>query len=326
MIQYLKDRRFLLIMLGAFIIVYAAVFYLYKLPLSSVLYAALLCAVIGLLFALADYLRYRRKHKALTQMKSGIGFSGEDLPEGDNAIEKDCLDLLHAAIEERRLLCARSEQEKAEIVDYFTLWAHQIKTPISAMHLILQDEDSEQSRELEAQLFVTEQYVEMVLAYLRMRSESTDYVLKQSRLDDIIRQAVRKYASMFIRKSIGLELLPITAEVLTDEKWLCFAVEQILSNAVKYTNNGSVHIYTEDETTLVIRDTGIGIAPEDLPRVCEKGFTGYNGRQDKRASGIGLYLTRQVLEKLGHGISIRSELGMGTTVRIDVSSRRVTPN
>ena len=313
-------------MLCCFILVFVAVFSLYQLPLSVVLYAALFCAVIAFLFGMADYLRFRCKHKALTEQNAGITFSVDELPEAVNQIERDYAALLGAVAEDRRLLATRFEWEKAEIVDYYTLWAHQIKTPISAMHLILQGEDSAQSRELSAQLFMTEQYVEMVLAYLRMGSDSSDYVLKEYDLAGIVKQAVRKYAPMFIRKKISLELQPIKAEVLTDEKWLCFAIEQILSNAVKYTNQGAVSVYTENETTLVIRDTGIGIAPEDVPRVFEKGFTGYNGRADKRASGIGLYLTKQVLSKLGHGITIQSELEVGTTVRIELSVERLMPN
>ncbi len=325
-VPYLKAKQMLLIMLGCFILAFAAVFSLYELPLSVVLYAALFCVVIGLLFGLYDYLSFCHKHKALTELKAGIVFSVDGLPQATNRIERDYGDLLMAVTEDKRRLVSASEREQAEIIDYFTLWAHQIKTPISAMRLVLQGEDSEQSHELEAQLFTTEQYVEMVLAYLRMGSDSTDYVLKEYGLDGIVKQSVRKYAPMFIRKQISLELQQMGVNVLTDEKWLCFAVEQILSNAVKYTNQGSVSVYPENGTTLVIHDTGIGIAPEDLPRVFEKGFTGYNGRADKRASGIGLYLTKQVLSKLGHGITIQSELDTGTTVRIELSAKRLVPN
>ena len=115
-----------------------------------------------------------------------------------------------------------------------------------------------------------------------------------------------------------MELEPISSRVLTDEKWLCFVIEQLLSNAIKYTDAGSVHIYTEGTDTLVIQDTGIGIAPEDLPRIWEKGFTGYNGRVEQRASGLGLYLVKHSLDRLGHRISIVSQVGLGTTVRIDL--------
>ena len=190
------------------------------------------------------------------------------------------------------------------------------------MRLILQNNETEEYHELQAQLFKIEQYVEMVMAYLRVGSDSTDFLLKEYELEDMVKQTVRKYAPMFIRKKISVKLGQLKYKVLTDEKWLCFAIEQILSNAIKYTNKGYILIDTENETTLVISDTGIGISPEDLPRICEKGFTGYNGRTDKRASGIGLYLTKQILTKLGHRISFESQIGKGTKVRIDMDSSK----
>lgn len=154
----------------------------------------------------------------------------------------------------------------------------------------------------------------MVLSYLRLDGGSNDFVLREYNLEPIVRQAVRKYAPLFIRKKISLELGSLPCRVLTDEKWLCFVIEQLLSNALKYTSKGKISIYMADETTLVIEDTGIGIAPEDLPRICEKGYTGYNGRTDKKATGIGLYLCKRILTKLSHTLTIRSEVGKGTTV------------
>lgn len=237
-----------------------------------------------------------------------------------NLIEQDYLALIRTLFNQKQEYIAEIDREKAEMIDYYTLWVHQIKTPIAAMRLILQSSDDAQNHELQDQLFKIEQYVEMVMAYLRIGSSSTDYLLKEYDLEDMVKQSVRKYATMFIRKKISVKLGNLKCRVLTDEKWFCFAIEQILSNAIKYTDEGYISIDSEDEATLVIKDTGIGIAPEDLPRICEKGFTGYNGRIDKRASGIGLYLTKQILTKLGHRISFESEVGKGTTVRIDMST------
>ena len=178
----------------------------------------------------------------------------------------------------------------------------------------------EQAAELinaaERPLALVGQGVELVLGYLRLESPSSDYVIRNYALDDIVRQAVRKFASQFIRRKLRLEYAPLNVSVITDEKWLLFVIEQVLSNALKYTRSGSVSITLEAPKTLCIRDTGIGIAPEDLPRVFEKGYTGCNGRTDKRATGIGLYLCRRILAKLGHSITIASTPGTGTTVRI----------
>ena len=185
------------------------------------------------------------------------------------------------------------------------------------MRLTLQNEDSELSRRLSEDLLRIEQYVEMVLCYLRLDSSSTDYVFQEYDLDSIVKQAVRKFAGQFIRRKIRLDYQPLHTRVVTDEKWLLFVVEQVLSNALKYTPAaGTVTIDLEEPKTLCIRDTGIGIAPEDLPRVFEKGYTGYNGRNDKKASGIGLYLCRRICKNLNHVISVDSSLDSGTVVRI----------
>ena len=207
-----------------------------------------------------------------------------------------------------------------EMTDYYTMWAHQIKTPIFALRLLLQ-ENPAVNKEALTELFKIEQYVEMALHYSRLDSDTTDFVIRKTSLDEIVREAVRKYAKLFIRKKIRLDYQPLNIEVLTDEKWLEFVIEQILSNAVKYTPKGTVSIYMENEDTLIIEDTGIGIRAEDLPRVCERGYTGYNGHSDKRSTGIGLYLCRRVLEQMSHSIEIESEMGKGTRVKIGLITK-----
>ena len=161
----------------------------------------------------------------------------------------------------------------------------------------------------------------MVLCYLRLDSDSTDYLIRRCDLDDIVRQAVRKYSAQFIRKKIQLDYEPLEYSVLTDEKWLLFVIEQVISNSLKYTRSGTVRIYLDGED-LCVRDTGIGIAREDLPRVFEKGYTGCNGRTDKKASGIGLYLCRRICIALGHSITARSD-ETGTEIRIGLQREKI---
>ena len=163
----------------------------------------------------------------------------------------------------------------------------------------------------------------MDLNYARLTSHSTDFVIRTCSLDDIVRQALRKYAPLFARQKLALNWEPSGRGVLTDEKWLVFVLEQLLSNALKYTPSGSISLSVEEPLTLVIEDTGIGIAAEDLPRICEKGFTGYNGRTDKKATGLGLYLCRRILYKLSHTLSIESQPGKGTRVSIGLESKEI---
>ena len=228
-------------------------------------------------------------------------------------------------------LCARHQAREEEIsgqyrerIAYYTLWAHQIKTPIAAMGLTLQNQDTALSRQLMGQLTRISQYADMALAYLRLDSEHTDYVIRSCDLDAVIREAVKKFSGEFIRRGIHLEYKGVNQKVITDEKWLEFVLEQLISNALKYTPAGSVAIYQEPGPTLCVADTGIGIAPEDLPRIFENGYTGINGRRDKRASGIGLYLCRRVCQNLGHEISAESTPGKGTTIRLNLARREST--
>lgn len=298
--------------------VFAVVFYLYRLPLPAVAYAAAICLLFCLLFVGRDFVRYCRLRKRLSMLKGEVGITLEHLPTPRDAVEADYQALLAALLQEKQALVQKEQTRYRDLVEYYTIWVHQIKTPIAAMELLLQSAPNPDPSELSGELRRIEQYVEMVLTYLRLDADNTDYVIGEYDLDGIVRQALRKYASGFIRRKISLSYVPVNCRVLTDEKWLLFVIEQVLSNALKYTRAGSVSIYLETPQTLCIRDTGIGIAPEDLPRIFEKGYTGCNGRQDKHASGIGLYLCRRILTALGHRISVASRPGGGTLVRLDL--------
>ena len=238
------------------------------------------------------------------------------LPHGDT--DTDYADIIDALRREAIEIGERALADQRDTIDYYTVWAHQIKTPIASMRLALQSEDSGLSRRLSLELSRIEQYVDMVLVYLRLGSDSGDYVFRKYALDDIVRRSIRRFSGDFITKKLRLEYSPTNKVIVTDEKWLGFVIEQILSNSLKYTQSGSVGIYMEGER-LIIKDTGIGISPDDLPRIFEKGYTGINGRTDMRASGIGLYLCRRVCEKLSIDISADSVPGAGTSIILDMS-------
>ena len=212
-----------------------------------------------------------------------------------------------------------SENKMHDLEDYFTMWVHQAKLPIAAMKLLLEDEKLRRS-EIKLQLLRMDQYTDMVLAYLRLHSTHTDFLFKELELDDLIRQSIRRFSTEFIRKHIQLSFKETGDVILSDEKWLVFVLEQILSNSLKYTNeNGLISIYMKTKHVLVIEDTGIGIRASDLNRVFEKGYTGMNGRSDKTASGLGLYLCKNILDMLNHKITIESNVGKGTRVILDLT-------
>ena len=323
--SFLWSKRRTLAAFLLFAAIFGTVFALYHLPLAAVVYPAALCAAVGLVLLLLEYHRVQRTHRTLRQLAAQTQVALSGLPRPDGPLEADYQALLAQSQQALEGLRAADAADYQEMMDYYTVWAHQIKTPIAAMKLTLQNEDSPVSRQLRGDLLRIEQYVQMVLTYLRLDNGGSDFVFRECALDDVIRPAVRKFAPEFIGRRLRLNYEPLQTRVITDEKWLGFVVEQVLSNALKYTRQGGVSITLEAPKTLCIADTGIGIAPADLPRVFEKGYTGYNGREDRAASGIGLYLCRRVCDELGAAITVSSRVGEGTQVRIDLSQYRLRP-
>lgn len=313
--EYIRCRRRTAALIAALLALFCTMLYVTGNAAGDIKYFLLLSAAVTAAFTAVDIQRFISRCNAVKAQENRIITDLSALPEPQNAVEREYQELLHILDAEKTRIQSESDSRYSDMLDYYTLWAHQIKTPLSAMRLILQSGDEPDIAELNGELFKTEQYVEMVLSYLRTDSESTDFVLKVYELDPMIKQCVRKYASQFIRRRISLVYDGTDATALTDEKWLAFVIEQLLSNALKYTYSGSIGI-TADESGITVTDTGIGIAPEDLPRVCEKGYTGYNGRTDKKSTGIGLYLCKKILTKLGHELRISSEVGKGTRVEI----------
>lgn len=327
-----KKKSFLIVLVCSAI--FAFTFWMYGITVAAVLYPALVCMVImAAAFAIMACSEYGKWKNMQEILQRAVGDDSEFVKILDTAeirkqlnttdeMENELLEIIERLKNGGMRLNDSMNMKYSDMVDYYTMWVHQIKTPIASMHLILQKEDSEDSRRLRAELFRVEQYVQMVLCFLRLDSDFTDYVIKEYRVDDIIRPAVRRLAPQFIMKKLSLEYEQTDEVALTDEKWLCFVVEQVLSNAVKYTSAGSISIKCDGDR-LVISDTGIGIAAEDLPRIFDRGYTGFNGRTDRKASGIGLYLCRRICDKLGHSIRAESVAGQGTTITIGLGRNRL---
>ena len=225
------------------------------------------------------------------------------------------MDKKNRAIEEREKL--------NDLMDYYTLWAHQIKTPIAASSLLVGEiEDKKVKNQLEQELFKIESYVNIVLQYLRLESFHEDLVLKKENAEDLVKEIVKKYAIFFIQKGLSLNLHDLDRTIITDRKWFVVILEQVLSNSLKYTSQGGIEIYFQEDT-LYIKDSGLGIQDADLLRVFERGFSGYNGRLTQQSSGLGLYLSKKIADELGHQISIASQVGQGTTVMISFSEKKM---
>lgn len=315
---YIRQHRKVIFFLILFCVIFSISFILYHLPIKAIIYPLLICIFIGCIFIGVDFFHIKYKHRWLFEIKKLTASMISSMPSIESIEDEGYQEIIKMLQNEILNINEFTSIRYQNLTEYYTVWVHQIKTPITSMYLALKNEDTPLSRRLTSYLFQIEQYVEMILVFIRIDSDSRDYVFKEYNIDCIIKQAVTKFASEFIDRKINLEYEPIDKIVITDEKWFSFVIEQILSNALKYTRKGSIKIYMHDSKTLCIEDTGIGIASEDLPRIFEKGYTGYNGRKDKKASGIGLYLCKRICNNLEIGINITSQLDKGTIVHMNL--------
>ena len=308
--MFLKSKQNELLCYIGSMLLFVIVLFLYDVRIDAIQYGLLLSTVLFLLNLTLQFFKFQKRLS-----------------------EQDYQNIIKNLKEQNSELKSQERIFKQEMSDYYSMWVHQIKTPIAAMHVlqqILEEEYPEQKyiKEIKLELFKIEQYVEMVLTYLRMGEMSGDLKFEKYSLDAIVRQVIRKYSQMFILRKIHLQYAKTSQCIVTDEKWLQFVLEQVLSNALKYTKDGGmIFIYTEEKENkkcLVIEDSGIGIQAEDLPRVFEKGFTGYNGRADKKSTGIGLYMCKKIMERLNHQIWIESEVDKGTKVYLDLAREECT--
>ncbi len=271
------------------------------------LYFFLLCCFVTILFFAWDIL-------AEMQVYRQEILYGER--EANSPLERALAEKLEAREMELYQQRSDSERKLTDLLDYYTLWVHQIKTPIAASQLLVAEViDRQLKQQLEQEIFKIDSYTNLVLQYLRLESFHDDLVLKQVQIEDLVKEIIRKYALFFIQKGLNVNLHDLDKEIVTDKKWLLVVIEQIISNSLKYTKEGGLEIYMDGQE-LCIKDTGIGIKNSDVLRVFERGFSGYNGRLTQQSSGLGLYLSKKISEELGHQIRIESEVGKGTIVRI----------
>ena len=317
LISYLKEKLPVIGVYAVMLVIFCILLWLKEVPFDVIGYGAELSAIWLLFVGALNFWFYRKRYQSLLDLSAALPHELKEFPDPKSRIEAEYQEITETIFAWREMLENEVLLSKKDASDYYSLWVHQIKTPISAMHLLIQS-------------FQTEEYVGMVLSYLRMEDMGNDLKFQWYPIGDIMRQAVRKYSQIFILKKIHLNFQDSRQMVLTDEKWLLFVIEQILSNALKYTSSdevrppkaGSISLYIKG-TELVVEDTGIGIAPEDLPRIFERGFTGYNGREHQKSTGIGLYLCKTIIQKLGHSIRAESRVGVGTKIYISLEREDV---
>ena len=239
---YIREHLKVTMVFLLFSVMLAVSFRLYRLPVAAVAYPAALCGAAGFAVLVLDYIKALKKHGEMCRIAAMSREAAEMLPPAESIAEDDMRQLVLNLDEELRKAETAANKTFSDTVDYYTMWAHQIKTPIASMKLRLQNEDSDISRKLSLDLFKIEQYVEMVMMFLKLEERSRDYVFKKYDLDSIIRETLRKFSGEFIMRKLNLAYEPSEVKVLTDEKWLSFVIEQVISNALKYTPEGSISI------------------------------------------------------------------------------------
>jgi signal transduction histidine kinase len=318
LIAYLKFQRTLLALFGLTAGLFLAVQFLSGGYSEFTGYTVLLCAIVLILLLAADAPGFYRRHRTLREIALSAPSFETEFPEPANLIERDYIGL---ARELKDRLCRAQDKlgaANAGALEYYTLWVHQIKTPISALRLVLENDEIDKTVILK-ELFSIERYADLALQYARLSGIASDIVIEDCDLNAIVRESVKKYALLFIYKKLSVDLHDLSFSVKSDAKWLRFIIEQLISNAVKYTPSGKVEIFFSGNA-LTVKDTGIGIRPEDIPRLFEKGYTGFNGRIDERASGIGLYLSKKAADALSIQIGVESAVGQGTSMRLTFPS------
>lgn len=302
------------IFFGIFVFVYILISgWIFQLDFSYFLYISMMYFLCFVCFLLFFYSKRNREYK---EMMEWIHRKDYELPLKEN---KDPLVILIRNLD-RENTHYRNEEEKKqrELREYLTIWTHQIKSPLFALRLLLKKEEIN-PRDCEKELFEMEEYIQNILGYVRLESDSTDYVFQVHSLDEMVRSTIRKYSIPCIGKNNRVEFSNTERKILTDSKWFVFLLEQIISNAIKYTENGTISFALEGEK-LKIEDSGIGIIPEDLPRIFDPGYTGYNGRLEKKATGLGLSLAKSIGFSLRIPLEAKSEPKVGTKIYLDLSN------
>ena len=313
--EYLKMKKTSIIgILGVYAVLFVFA-YLYRIPIEVILYPFILTIVFVLIVLLFDYIKYKEKVNKIIQICNDVSSCYSVKINDKNIFDEYYLDIINELLKENRKQVSQIQKKVSDINDYFSIWVHQIKTPIASMKLKIDNEQMD-LLQLASDLNRIDHYVDLVLSFLKFDEEKIDLYFRKTDVDRIMRESLKKFSNDFIIKKIRLDYKLSKREVLTDEKWLSFVFDQLLSNALKYTDKGTISIYYDDDSCLCIKDSGIGIALADMERLFEKGFTGYNGRQYKKASGIGLYMCKRMCDKLNIAISIESIVNEYTLVKL----------
>ena len=326
LLRYIKSRLGIIIFFIFMQLIFVGVTVLADIPWRESAYAGLIQLFFALIIAAFDYYKFSMRVKTLRKIEKNSLYIGEIDLQARDLIDEEYQRLY--SIVHGELISTLKEKESLEgsLNDYYKMWVHQIKTPLSALDLIVQNSAIEEKNEIKMELSRIGSYLDMLLKFIKLSGGNTDFVFENYNIEELVREIVKSQSIVFIKKKLYVEMNGLDVNVVTDRKWLGFVIEQVLSNALKYTSKGGIVISMEKCDgiyAISIEDTGIGIRASDLSRIFEDGFTGYNGRISTEASGIGLYLCRKITDKLGYRMTAESKLGEGSKISILIPFKNV---
>ncbi|MGT2887344.1 sensor histidine kinase [Streptococcus didelphis] len=308
-LKFLKEYKVWYLQFFLLFALFIIMFSLYRLPLTYFFNTGLICLTLLILFSLWQYKRFKEKITILQEFIYVNELSSLHSP-SEEAYRDTIIKLINS-YSESHLKESKRQQDFDALIK---LWVHQMKLPLSALSLMGQTKEID-FNEYKIQIFRMENYLSQLLNYLKFSQDKDDFRFEIIELNDLIKQIIRQMSFICISKDIRINLLG-QWQLTSDKKWLTFALSQIIENAIKYSRRGGqINIILKNKS-ITISDNGIGILEEDLPRLFDEGFTGYNGHEHQKASGLGLYMTKNVLEKLNLSIKITSQIDLGTSVSI----------
>ena len=323
--EYLKDKRLYLIIGMTIYLVILLVLLAFKVNIEATL-AITFTYFIGLITILiVDYIRKKtfynnfkckldsldQKYLIVEMLQDANFLEGRILTDALYEIDKSMIEKIN-----------EYKMQVKDFKEYVELWIHEVKLPVASLTLMVHNQKGEQSKKLLSQLTRLDNYLEQILYYVRSENAEKDYLITKVNLSKVISNVALKNKDILLAKGIDFVVSDVDIEVLTDSKWLEFIINQIVDNSIKYSKekNAYIKIVAKEESEvigLIIYDNGKGISKSDLPRVFDKTFTGTNGRSESaKSTGMGLYLCRELCNKLGHKIQIISEEGKYTKVTI----------
>ncbi|MDQ0221785.1 sensor histidine kinase [Streptococcus moroccensis] len=306
--KFLKEYRLWLLLYPILVLILGITFWLYRLPLATFSNALVFTLTIYVIAIAVLYWQFVQKMSLLSDHKS------VKAAETSSPLVQAHLDALEESVSHSKNQQDSLRQERTQLTSLIKMWSHQIKVPLASLDLMVQTERLA-PQDVANQVQSIDHYLTMLLNYLKFQEKTDDYRFENLSVKALVSSIIKDYRIQCLSKDLSIS---ISGEWLlnSDRKWLTFAISQIIDNAIKYSRPGGTIVITIDAGSLKISDQGLGILPEDIPRLFEEGFTGFNGHQHHKSTGLGLYMTKLILTELELAVAIESEIDQGTTVTI----------